>query len=267
MAGQYSGNLVRSYASANDVKTPYPDKRHQSSPWDHDEDGSDHYPDNHQVPANQGAEFEGTAIPIDHVVGGGILLADPKFDHDSHAVLYPIYTDDQGQQAIAAGHDADETRGWIGSHYAAPELQGANEVYSEDVRDGFSPLTGPNTEGAPILLRGINSYALNNPEREGYVQGVRPGRSRSLVQNRLRLTHRVRQYDLQPLAERQALHPVNTPALPDAPPYGPVLPGWLPAAFGRREVTPGFWRAPANVDDSLLAAPPEPDSGVIGGDL
>lgn len=268
MAGNYSGALVRTYATANDVRTPYPDKRHQVDPWTHDDDGSDPYPDTHRVPGDQGSDFDGSDFPTDVVVGGGLVLDQPVFDHDGPAALYPIYTDDQGQQALSA-HAGGPDRGYVRSKYSPPDVQGQLEVYGEDITAGPSPLLGPNTEGSPALLRGINSYAMNNPEREGYVQGVRPGIQRLFVLQRERLQHRHRTYDLQPLAERDQLVPVNTPAPGNGRPpmYGPVLPHWLQPGAYHRETRPAFWRNPGTVDDSIMATEPGPDSSVIGGEL
>lgn len=265
--GGYSGNLVRTYGTANDVRTPYPDKRHAGNPWSHDDDGSDQYPDAHRLPAGTGSEYDGTEIPVDQVVGGGLVLDDPQDTHDNpNAALYPIYTDDQGQQSMSA-HEGDPGRAWVRSAYAAPEVQASHEVYGEDILQGFSPLVSENTQGAPALLRGINSYAMNNPDIEGYVQGVRPGVQRLIFNQRDRPVPHGRVYDEQPLAERTFTVPVNSPAPADPPMYGPVLPGWLPSALWHRDKVPGYWRNPGNVDDSLLAAENGPDSSVIGGDL
>lgn len=277
MGGRYSGNLVRSYANPNgdgsNLSNPYPDTRHKA--LGHQADGTDQYPDAHQVPAGQVPELNGTDFPNDVTVGGGLVVANPDLrDHVGTAALYPIYSDDQEQQSIAKAHAANSDRASIGSAWGPPPLQSFREVYSEQVYDDLNPLQGPNTEGAPAIMRGINSYSMNNPmdtvpKQVGYVDGVRPGIQRHLDVRRQRLQSRRRVYDLQPLDERSYGHnvPVNVAAPADPPMYGPVLPTWQPAGAWNRLKSPGIWRNPGTVDDRLLAAGDGADSSVIGGEL
>lgn len=267
---RYSGNLVRTWAHPDDIKNPNPDPRHQSR--SHDEDGTDEYPERHRVPTTTGDDYAGTRFPDDVTQGPGIVLDDPSWaDHDGPAILWPVYSDDQYREQLPDAHGAGRDRGHVRSQYAAPPVQGNREVYGELVDEGNLIPINPNTQGSPALMRGINAYPLNNPDREGYTRGVRPGAFRRLVPDAWRLMQRRRyRYDLQPLTERGSdLNvPVNL-ASPGAPYYGPVLPGWLPAWAGRRETEPALWRDPGRVDDSLLAASPAAGAGydvTIGGD-
>jgi hypothetical protein len=255
MAGNYSGNLVRTYARPDDsTGNWWPDASHGAR--GHEDDGTDVYPDEHRVPADTGAEYMGTAFPSDVTDAPGILLADPTDSHDGPAILWPVYSDDQYREQMPGAHGAGADRGNVGNQYARPPVQARGEVYSDFIDEGNLIPVNPNTEGAPALLRGINAYPLNNPEVEGYVRGVRPGLFRRLRPDRDRLMHRRRySYDLQPLATRDNYVPVNSPS-PGAPMYGPVLPSFLPAWVGRRETEPALWRDPGRVDDSLLAGSP-----------
>lgn len=269
MAKKYSGALMARYSTANDVRTPYPDKRHASDWTEHEYDGSDHYPDNHQVPADQGSEFVGTSMPVDQAVGGGTVLADPQFTHDG-APIRPLYSQDQYRDSrVELLHGEGPDRGWIGDAYSEPSIQDARTVYGEELQDGQLIPMNPNTEGAPVLLRGINAYPMNNPDREGYERGVRPGRHRWLWALWDRPLHRrsVTGYQPQPLYVRDHLVPVDTPAPADPPFYGPVVSSWLPSWANRRDMVPALWRDPGEVDDSLLAASPADADVVISGDL
>lgn len=275
MAGRYSGNLVRTYAAPDDIKNPYPDARHQTR--GHEEDGTDEYPERHRVPASTGEEFAGSQFPDDVTQAPGVLLDDPSWaNHDGPAILWPVYSDDQYREQLPGAHGAGADRGHIRAQYAAPPVQSQRELYGELVDEGNLIPVNPNTEGSPALMRGINAYPLNNPERDGYVRGVRPGQFRRLVPDRWRLMHRrAGRYDLQPLTERSGdLNvPVNAPAPggdgASPPYYGPVLSTWLPTWVGRREVEPALWRDPGKVDDSLLAASPATGGYdvTIGGEL
>jgi hypothetical protein len=267
MAGKYSGNLVRTYARPDDpTGNWWPDASHGAR--GHEDDGTDEYPDRHRVPADTGDEYAGADFPDDVTQAPGILLDDPKFDHDGPAILWPVYTDDQYREQLPGAHRAGADRGNVGSQYARPGVQAQGEVYSDFVDEGNVIMSGPNQEGAPNILRGINAYPMNNPEREGYVKGVRPGLFRRLRPDRSRRMQRRRyDYDLQPLATRDNYVPVNTPS-PGAPMYGPVFSSWLPGYVGRRETQPAIWRDPGTVDASLLAGSPASGGydGVIAGD-
>ena len=274
MAGKYSGNLVRTFAGDDDtgrLQNWWPDASHNAR--GHENDGTKEYPDEQTVPAGTGAEYAGTDFPDDVTQAPGILLADPTLDHDGPGIYHPVYTDDQYREQLPKAHRAGPDRGNIGNQYAAPPVQSAGERYSDWVLEGNVIMAGPNQEGAPNILRGINAYPQNNPEREGYVRGVRPGLQRWGIADRLRLMHRRRgRYDLQPLSERDYLVPVNTPAPGggDPPMYGPVLPNWLPTWMGpARDQRPAIWRDPGRVDDSELASSPATGGydAVVGGDL
>lgn len=272
MAGKYSGNLVRTYARPDDpTGNWWPDASHNAR--GHEDDGTDQYPDRHQVPADTGTEYAGSDFPDDVTQAPGVLLADPSLDHDGPGIYWPVYTDDQFREQLPEAHRAGPDRGNIGNQYARPPVQAAGEKYSDWVNEGNLIPQNENTAGAPAILRGINAYPQNNPERDGYTRGVRPGLQRWGIADRLRLQNRRRyRYDLQPLAERDYLVPVNTPAPggSNPPMYGPVVPNWLPQWMGpARDQIPALWRDPGRVDDAALAASPatggyEP---TIGGDL
>lgn len=270
MAGNYSGNLVRTYARPDDpTGNWWPDASHNAR--GHEADGTDQYPEEHQVPAATGAEYAGAEFPNDVTTAPGILLANPSLSHDGPAILRPVYSDDQFREWLPGAHGPDVDRGHVGSQYAAPGTQARGEVYKELLDEGNLIPVNPNTEGtaAANLKRGINAYPMNNPEREGYTRGVRPGLFRRLFPDRDRRMHRRRYgYDLQPLTERNAAVPVNAPT-PGAPMYGPVLDTWLPSWVGRRETQPALWRDPGTVDASLLAGSPATGGYdvTIGGEL
>jgi hypothetical protein len=255
MAGKYSGSAVRTYARPDDsTGNWWPDASHNAR--GHADDGTDTYPDEHRVPVGTGDEYMGTDFPNDVTQAPGVVLADPQFDHDGPAILWPVYSDDQYREQLPGAHGAGKDRGNVGAQYAGPPVQARGEVYTDFVDEGNLIPINPNTQGAPALLRGINAYPQNNPEREGYVRGVRPGLFRRLAPYRDRIMHRRRYaYDLQPLDTRSNYVPVNTPS-PGAPMYGPVLSSWLPSYMGRRETQPALWRDPGKVDDSLLAGSP-----------
>jgi len=260
--GGYSGNLVRT------VQEPDPVERRLPFPHPgHGQDQSDPYPDETQVPAGLGAEYAGSGFPNTMVVGGGVLLDTPPTwgspeEHDSAAVLYPLESDAQQVALIGREHEGDQDRGWLRSTYKEPPLQSALEVRSDVQRDEFT--TQP-TNTVP-LLRGINSYRENNPDREGYINGFRPGVFRWFTDNIERLRGRIRYYDLQPLTQRDFLIPANTPELDGAPPYGPNFPSWVDGIF-HVQVRPQLPRDPGSLDDPMLATPMLESSAVIGGGL
>jgi len=271
--GRYSGNLVRTWARPDDIKNPLPDTRHQTR--GHEADGTDEYPERHQVPADTGSEYFGTTFPDDVTAAPGVRLAEPDWrTHQGSGGFWPVYSDDQWQQQLAAAHGATAERSDVGSQYAAPPVQSAGEVYGEVWDDGQLIPVNANTEGSPVLLRGINAYPLNNPERVGYVRGVRPGQNRRTMADAFRRLGRRRYvYDMQPLTARgsdlNVPQPVPAPGNGRPPYYGPVLQSVLPDWMQPREVFPAIWRDPGKVDDSQLAA--SPSSGgyepVVGGDL
>ena len=178
MPGKYSGNLTRTYARPDDAAPASvfkPDAAHGND-GNHGTEEPDPYSVRHKVPADTGAAFAGTDFPFDMAIGGGVVLDTPTWEnHDGPVVAYPVYTDDQMREAIAPAH-AGQDRGFR-RKYAIPTLQAHTEVYGEQLVEGFTNVK-PNVAA---LTRGINSYPENNPDREGYVNGYRPGLWRQLV--------------------------------------------------------------------------------------
>lgn len=268
--GGYSGALVRSqYATADDVKSGFnPDPMHAGTPHD-TPDGLEGYRAARQVPGDTGAEYAGTAMPVDQAVGYDLVLDTPTFTgpdaHEGPGWYGAIYSDDQFRELIEEEHTGAGERAYERETWAPPALQSRFEWYADQTTQGFTPLKEPNTAE---LLRGINSYPQNNPEREGYTQGVRPGLHRQLTMRISRLQHRRRYtYDAQPLSVRDFLVPtdVDPQATPDV---GPTLPAWLPGRAFHRDTRPALWRKPEELDaDELAADPVSAGESVIGGDV
>jgi hypothetical protein len=258
MAGAYSGNLVRMQQQPDALKLPAP-------AVEHGQDEPDPWPDRHEVPAGYGQEFGGSAFPVDVTIGGGVLLSTPPKwgepdTHDSPAVLYPLESDTQQVAVVGDEHAGDYDRGHL-RHYYEPGIQSAYEQHTDATMDLWSSQA---TNTAP-LTRGINSYRENNPDREGYINGFRPGRHRWLVDNLRRLIgERGRTYDVQTLIARDYYQPVNQPELADVPPYGPVFSSWVDGMLHwgtQAQVT----RMPEDFDGSMIANPQLEESAVIGG--
>jgi hypothetical protein len=259
VAGNYSGNLVRVWASSQETANFYPDPRHAQL------DTPDQYPDSHQVPSDTGAAYEGTDFPSDVIVGGGTILATPNRSHDGLGGRRMVYTDDQHRERMADLHADDGQRSVVAHWYAIPPEQDAREVYSDSTESGFSPQLGPNTEGAVAVLRGNKtSYPQNNPE------GIREGVQRNgpWLHSERRLGRRRYRYDLQPLQENaDTFIPENVPA-PENPPGDIVsLDTWkYPGSFTRIK-NAALYRDPPAVDSVSLAADQLLNSDVIGGGM
>ncbi len=270
IGGGYSGSLIRSqYATSDDVKSGFtPDPAHVGTPHDVP-DGLEGYRAARQVPADTGAEYAGTAMPVDMANGYDLVLDTPVYTgpdaHDGPGWYGSIGSDDQFRELIEDEHTGTGERAYERETWAPPALQSKFEWYDDQTTQGFLPAKDPNTT---VLMRGINAYGLNNPDRDGYQQGVRPGLFRQLTPRITRLQHRRRySYDAQPLSVRDFLVPTdsNPEATPDV---GPTLPAWLPGRAFHRDTRPALWRRPDELDsDELAADPVSVGDSVIGGDV
>lgn len=261
----YSGNLIRTYARSDEQAGSFnPDPAHAIT------DTPEEYGAVHQVPANTGMEYDGTAFPDDVAVGGGSVLATPRRSHSGLAGRRMVYTDDQAREGMALRHQEDGQRGYVRARYTLPPLQDTHEVYSDEYYEGNLTPTTPNNSGAVSVLRGINGVPQNNPPTLMYPDGVRPGVIRGwLMRSERRLGRRKYAYDAQPLYDRSTYQDANVPAPAGADPMaaGSVLDSWQPAAAFSRIKTPALFRTPPTVDESSLAAEQSVSSDVIGGSL
>ncbi len=264
----YSGNLVRTAQRPDAKQLPFPSAAHG------DLTTPDPYPVSHEVPAGTGQEYAGSAIPVDQVVGGGLTLDTPALwergnPHDSTAVLWLQRTDQQRSDELAHAHDGAEDRGYMRSTYAKPPLQAAYQVRADMWFDGFTtPFQATGQADMLKYVQGINSRPENNPARDGYVNGFRPGVTRQLAPNIERPAHPHRTYDVQPLTERDFYYPTNQPNAGDnGGEGGPVFPSMARpiATFMQR---PALWRDAGNFDDAMMsAAPVDTTSAVIDGSV
>jgi hypothetical protein len=253
----YSGNLVRSYARADEQAGSFhPDPEHAITTT------PDPTPGTHQVPAGTGVEYAGTGFPVDVAVGGGSVLATPVRSHEGHAGRRMVYTDDQHRESIGTRHGEDGQRGQIRAGYVDPPVQDSHTVYQDTYRDDLTWPANPNTTGAPAALRTAwSAIPQNNPA------GVRPGVDRAwLMRTHRRLGRRRYGYQIQPLIDRAVYQDGNVPAPAGADPMaaGSVLPSWVPERVGSTFRMPGMHRTPPTVDESMLASEPA-GSDVIGG--
>lgn len=255
----YSGNLVRTYSSAEETANFAPDPAHAQT------DTPDPYGGVHQVPAETGAEFDGTDFPNDVMIGGGSVLATPTRSHQGRAGRRMVYTDDQHRESLADRHAEDGQRGYVRATYKLPELQDAMSVYSDDWRSDNTWGETLNNVGAVAILRGNKtSIPQNNPEgvREGMVRGT-------WFEVARRLGRRRYVYNAQQLIDRATYQDANVPAPanPDPTAAGSVLDSWQPLGAFSRIKEPALWRTPPAIDESSLAAPDLTSSDVIGGGL
>jgi hypothetical protein len=194
----YTGNLL--------VQKQLPTDRHLTGPSDRH--GTDE-PDpslprgEHTVPSGTGSEFQGTDFDQVVMSGGGMRLDTPAswaivppggaFEspfaitypsgnpHDSDAVL-------SGRGAIAQNiatplrdraHDGDKDLGWVRTTFGPPPIFFPDR--QEIATDGLYNPHGILADDGIKYVRGINSRPENNPPRDGYSPGYRPGRDRVRV--------------------------------------------------------------------------------------
>ena len=253
----YSGNLVRTFAHAEESANFAPDPAHAIT------DTADPYGSVHQVSADTGAEFTGTDIPVDVAVGGGSILDVQRRSHQGLAGRRMVYTDDQHRESLADRHGEDGQRGYIRETYNLPMLQDAHAVFTDTFEHDNTWGEHANNVGAISVLRGNKtSIPQNNPE------GVREGMIRQLqFRMERRLGRRKYVYNPQQLIMRGTYQDANVPAPanPDPTAAGSVLDSWQPLTAFTRNKRPALYRTPPAVDESSLAAPDLGDSGVIGG--
>ena len=255
----YSGNLVRTYSSAEESANFAPDPAHAVS------DTPDPYGAVHQVPAQTGSEFEGTDFPSDVVIGGGSVLSTPSRAHTGLAGRRMVYTDDQHRESLRDRHSEDGQRAYVRATYALPTLQDSYSLYTDDYRADNTWGQTLNNVGAEAILRGNKtSIPQNNPEgvREGMVRGT-------WFETARRLGRRRYLYQAQQLIDRATYQDANVPAPanPDPTAAGTVLDSWQPIGAFSRIKEPALWRTPPAIDESSLAAPNLGQSDVIGGGL
>jgi hypothetical protein len=255
--GKYSGNLVRSFAHAEETQNFEPDKAHGIT------DFRDRYDTVNMVPADMGSEYAGTDIPVDVVIGGGSVLGTPRRSHEGLAGRRMVYTDDQHRESLADRHAEDGQRGYVSATYKLPELQDARSAYWDEWRSDETWGEHQNNTGAVALLRG-NKTAIpqNNPE------GVRAGMIRQGgFSAERRLGRRRYIYQAQQLIDRATYQDANVPAPanPSALSGGSVFDSWQPAGAFTRVKRPAMFRSPPDVDEAALSAPEPPGSDVIGG--
>jgi hypothetical protein len=257
MAGRYSGNLVRSWASAEESANFAPDPRHgvRNEP--------EPYPTTDQVYADTGAEYIGTEMPVDVAVGGGTVLGTPSRSHDGLAGRHQVYTDDQHRESLKDRHGPDGQRRVVAHKYVLPPTQDAREVYSDEYEESHDQYGTPNNTGAVAAMRGIDGNPQNNPE------GIRRGWERRgpWLDSDRRLGRRRYLYQPQPLAERQHYVPVDQPqpplSGPDILPFKLFKEAGTVTGFKR----PALFRAPRSVDSTLIAEPSDGYGQVAGGEV
>jgi hypothetical protein len=255
--GNYSGNFIRVFAHSEESANFFPDKRHAIT------ETKDPYGAVHQVPADLGAEYSGTEIPVDMAVGGGSVLGTPSRSHGGRGGRRMVYSDDQQREQLADLHAEDGQRRYLAATYVLPPMQETRSRYSDEWRHDETWGNHPNNTGAPAILRGLRtSYPQNNPS------GVREGMLRRTgYEGERRLGRRRYRYTAQQLIERSTYQDRNVPAPAGADPAaaGSVFDSWQPPAVWARTKRPAVFRRPPDVDSSDLSAPAGDGSGVISG--
>lgn len=255
--GKYSGNLVRSYTSAQETDNFEPDPRHGVR------DEPQQYPTTDQVYPDTGVEYEGTALPFDMAVGQGSVLGTPSRSHDGRAGRHHVATDDEHRDSLAARHGGDGQRRYVAHKYTLPPEQDAHEVYYDVYRESDDIYGHANNTGAVGVMRGIDGNPQNNPD------GIRPGwlRMGPYLDSMRRLGRRRLVYQAQPLVERTFYVPADQPqpagAGPDILPFKLFKQAGTVTAFKR----PGLFRTPDSVDSSWLAADQTSVVSTFGGGL
>jgi len=271
VAGKYSGNFVRVWASAQESANFAPDPAH-ATPRDHAGGTPQEYPTTDQVYAGTGSEFAGSEFPVDMVVGGGSILGTPSRSHDGRGGRKMVYTDEQHREQLTDLHDEDGQRRYVQHEYTLPPEQDATEVYYDTYRES-DPIYGtPNNTGAVGPMRGIDGNPQNNPTTHMYPRyGMRPGWERlgPFMDAARRLGRRRYIYNPQPLVQRDYYKPINQPAVPGAgPDIGPFQlwkqAGTLTAQNVKR---PAIYREPLGLDASFLAQEQAATTATIGGGL
>jgi hypothetical protein len=248
----YSGNLVRSWAHAEESANFEPDPRHGVR------DEREPYPTTDQVYPDTGAEYAGTSAPVDMAVGEGAVIGTPSRSHDGLGGRRMVYSDDQHGASLTDLHGPDGQRRYTAHKYVEPPLQDAHTVVSDEYRES-DPIYGhANNTGAVGPMRGIDGNPQNNPTTHLYPEhGMRPGWGRYGPWQAMarRLGRRAYRYEPQPLVERDHYVPVDQPEITGAGPDLSALKLWPQAGTLTGRVTrPALYREPSAVDASWLAS-------------
>lgn len=219
-------------------------------------------------------------MPVDQVVGGGLVLNTPDSwaqnyrpgigddwakgnPHDSDAVLWNTVDDDGFREVQDFAHNGASDRSYVRVNYDKPVFQSTFEVRSSEVYDDLTQRTSTGDPEHTKYVRGINSLSENNPDRLGYTNGYRPGVFRWLVDNLRRPGPFTRQYELQVETQRDFFYPTNTPVADPA--LDTMFLNTLKNTVANYTTRPSLSRGAGNFDDSLMSSPPDTESGVIGG--
>lgn len=259
--GKYSGNLVRTWAHAEESANFAPDPRH-AIPRSHETGEPEPFPTTDQVPADLGSEYAGVEFPFDVAVGGGVVLATPSRSHDGRGGRAQIYSDDHHRETLATRHAEDGQRGYVRHSYTRPPVQDAHTVVWDEYRESPDIYSHANNQGATGPMRAIDGNPANNPE------GIRRGMERlgPVTDMWRRLGRRAYRYQPQPLVERDYYIPINQPEVDPAPDI-------LPFGLWKQEGTltavkrPALFRSPPTVDAAWLAKDRDQsyDNDTIGG--
>ena len=241
----YTGNLLQQKQLPTDRHLTGPSARHGT-----DEPAPSLARGEHQVPSGTGAEFEGTDFPQVVMSGGGQLLDCPASwainppggafgspfaitypsgnPHESDAIL-----SNRGAvaQSIATplrdrAHSGSVDRGWWRTTFDPAPIFWPDRA--ELATEGLYNPHGVLADDGLKYVRGINSRPENNPPRDGYAPGYRPGRDRVRVTDPSTYASIHRDIGAQILRPRDAYTPnpaapmvasmVTPPALPRSAP-------------------------------------------------
>lgn len=191
----YTGNLLQQQQAPDSRPLPGPSPRHGT-----DEGDPALSLGQTQVPAGTGSEYQGTDYAPVVMSGFGMPLDNPASwagsppggqSADPYRITYPdgnphdscavLSHDGADVQAVTTGlrhraHDGAEDRGWLRTGFDPAPLFPQDRV--ELATQGMSNPYGVLSDDGVKYVRGINSRPENNPPREGYVSGYRPGRER-----------------------------------------------------------------------------------------
>lgn len=253
----YSGNLIRSWSSAEESANFAPDPAHGQR------DTPQEYPTTDQVYPETGMEYEGTQMPVDMAVGQGLVLGTPSRSHQGIGGRRMVRTDDQHREELRVLHSEDGQRASLASAYTRPPMQDSHTVYSDTYAESPDIYATPNNSGAVAVMRGIDGNPQNNPE------GIRRGWERGgpYVERDRRLGRRRYHYGMQPLVERTVYVPASQPQIRGAGPDILPLPTWKQAGTLTGIKRPALFRAPPAVDESWLATEQGTATAGIGGGL
>lgn len=268
MTGNYSGNLVRTWASAEESANFAPDPAH-GTPRGHDTGTPQEYPTTDMVPADLGSEYAGTKFPDDVMAGGGIVLGTPSRSHGGLGGRRMVHTDDQHRESLRVRHSEDGQRRYLHHKYTLPPEQDSHEFLYDTYEESDPIYAHANNTGATGPMRGIDGNPQNNPPTRGYpAYGMRPGwfRRGPWTAADRRLGRRKYRYEAQPLIERDYYVPFDQPDQGGGP---DILPFKLFKQAGTNTMfkQPGIHRSPDTVDSSWLAMDQEGYGPVIGGGL